>query len=174
MGPLSIKINTQDTKTGVPMFADGSWVHLRLTGLDSAAVENKGTVLKWKWELIDPAPSVDSSRDGTCDPIYPGKFGSSYFESIQLYDKNTDFSIPEDQRPAPDWAVKKICARLDGLLNTGDPGNKKGKDARPQFDEQLVPQLLGKALWAQMKVRTGEYEGNEISKIMSEADYAKP
>lgn len=167
MGPLSISLPTSTTKTGVPMFADNTYVHFRLTELTSSHNEGKGDVIKFKWELIDEAASVDSQR-GEGETIKPGKFGSTYFENVPLYDKNTDPANPQ----VPDWAVKKICARLDALLDTGDPGNKKGKEPRPEFNADLVPNLLGKSVWAMMKVKGGEYEGNEISKIMSEQVYA--
>lgn len=167
-GPLSISINTASAKTGIPKFADNSWVHLRCAEVKFDSTE-KGHVVKWKWELVDPAASEESAA-GTGEPILPGKFGSTYFETVQLYDKNTDPNNPV----VPDWAVTKLSVREDALLNTGDADNKKGKDVRPNFDQDLLPTLFGKTCWAQMKIRKGEYEGNEISKMMSEADYAKP
>lgn len=160
MGPLSININTSAAKTVAPMINDGEWVELRLTALEGASNE-KGDYLKWKWELVNPAPSVASAK-GEGDPIFPGKMGSIIFENIQLYSK------PDSKDP--DWFKKKIAVRLDGLLGTGDAENKKGKPARPDLTSELVPQLLGKTIRAKMKVKTGEFEGNEIGNIMFPGD----
>jgi hypothetical protein len=155
--PLDISINLGDTKTAVPTVADGTLVNLRLVSLTQGSNE-KGKSLQWEYDLVDPAPDTDG---GT---IKPGDFGSKIFEHIALYAK------PEakDQK----WFEKRIAARLDALLGTGDKGNSKGKPERPNLNAALVPELIGRTLIAKMKVRKDEYGGNEIGTVTFPGDIA--
>jgi hypothetical protein len=157
-GPLNISLNTAEAKTSVPLFAPG-YVKLRLAKLSQDEVPDKGSVIKLEYDLVDPAPNTDG---GT---ILPGQMGSKFFESIQLYDKNTKFGDP-----APKWAVEKISKRIDALLNTGDAGNSKGKDPRPNLSPELIPLLIGQVMIAKMNVRTGDYVGNEIAQALNPSE----
>lgn len=163
MGPLSISIATDQAKTSVPMFAPDQYIPMRLTAIEQGHVEGKGDTIKFTWELINPAPSVASVR-GEGDPIEPGKFGSKFFDTVRLYDKNT----PAGQ--VPEMAQKAICQRQDALLGTGDAGNKAGKPTRPPFNGETAPELFGKVAHIKFKVKTGEYEGNEIAGLRFPGD----
>lgn len=154
-GPLSINLDTANAKTSVPMIADGQYARWRLTAVD-VNDGDKGQTLKFKYELTAPAPSTEGT------PINPGDFGSTFFENIQLYSK------PDSKDPT--WFVKRIASRLDALLGTGDAGNAKGKPQRPSFTGELIPTLIGKELVAKMKVRTGEYTGNEFGVTLFPGD----
>jgi hypothetical protein len=155
--PLDISLNLGDTKTAVPMIKDGELVTLRLATLGQGATE-KGKSLKFEYDLQHPAPDSDG---GT---INPGAMGSKVFENIQLYAK------PDAKDPK--WYEKRIATRIDALLGTGDKDNKKGKPARPDLNSQLVPQLIGKTLVAKVRVKTGEYTGNEIVSVTFPGDIA--
>lgn len=163
MGPLSISLPTSGAKTSVPMFAENQYVPMRLVSVEQGEVEGKGTTIKFTWDLINPAPSVDSQR-GEGPPIEPGKFGSKFFDTVRFYDKDT----PQGQ--IPERAQKAICQRQDALLGTGDPNNKKGKPVRPDFNGDTVPDLLGKIAHIRFKVKTGEFEGNEIADLRFPGD----
>ena len=155
--PLDISLNLGDTKTAIPTIADGHVCRLKLVNLTQGANE-KGKDLKWEYELQDPAPDSDG---GT---ITPGAMGSKIFEHIQLYAK------PDAKDPK--WFEKKIATRIDALMGTGDKENKKGKPVRPDLSAQLVPQLIGKTLVAKMRVKTGDYTGNEIASVTFPGDIA--
>lgn len=155
--PLSISVGLSDTKTAIPMIRDGEQVVLKLVNLSQGKTD-KGDSLKFEYDLVNPAPDTEG---GT---INPGAMGSKIFENIQLYAK-ADAKDPE-------WFKKRIAARLDALLGTGDIGNKRGKPQRPDLSAQLVPQLLGKTLIAKMRVKTGEYTGNEIASTTYPGDIA--
>lgn len=163
MGPLSISLPTSGAKTSVPMFAPDQYIPMRLANIEQGHVENKGDTIKFTWELINPAPSVASVR-GEGDPIEPGKFGSKFFDTVRFYDKDT----PQGQ--VPERAQKAICQRQDALLGTGDVGNKKGKPPRPDFNGETAPELFGKVAHIKFKVKTGEFEGNEIADLRFPGD----
>jgi hypothetical protein len=155
--PLDISLNLGDTKTAIPTIKDGELVPLRLVSLGQVATE-KGKSTKWEYDLVSPAPDSDGGV------INPGAMGSKVFENIQLYAK------PDAKDPK--WYEKRIATRIDALLGTGDKDNKKGKPPRPDLNSQLVPQLIGKTLVAKMRVRTGEYTGNEIASVTYPGDIA--
>jgi len=155
--PLSITLNTSAAKTSVPLIQDNVICEFRLTELTFPMVEGKGQSTKWKFELVKPTVTTEGT------PMNPGDFGSTQFVNIQLYAK------PDAKDPQ--WFVKRIAAMLDALLGTGDPGNPKGKPARPDFSSQLVPTLIGKTLLAKMKVKTGEYVGNEFAAVFFPGDH---
>jgi hypothetical protein len=150
-GPLSINLDITKAKTQVPLFAENQYIEFRLTELSQAEVPQKGNVLKFKWQLVNPAAGADGP------PINPGDFGSTFFEQVQLYAK------PDAKDP--EWFLKRIAARIDGLLGTGDEGNAKGKPPRPALSADLVPTLIGKTVFFKMKVKTGEFAGNEVADI---------
>lgn len=159
-GPLNLSLDTQTAKTSVPKFLEGIHVKMRLTAINQDTVEGKGQVIKFAYELVDPAPQQDSQ-----EPLLPGAFGSKVFDSVQLYDKNTK---PGD--PAPSWSINKICARQDGFLGTGDEGNKKGKPTRPKFDAECVSKMLGQVAFFKFKNKTGDYDGQDIASITHPSD----
>jgi hypothetical protein len=155
--PLDISINLGDTKTAIPAIADNTMVNLRLTNL-SQVNGDKGKSLRFEYDLVDPAPD---SEGGT---INPGSFGSKVFEHIALYAK------PDAKDPK--WFEKRIASRVDALLGTGDKGNSKGKPSRPNFNAQLVPQLIGKVMVAKMRLRKDDFGGNEIASVTYPGDIA--
>lgn len=156
-GPLDISLDLSNTKTAIPLIADGQYVELRLVKL-SMESNDKGKSTKWEYDLVKPAPDTEG---GT---IVPGGMGSKQFENIQLYAK------PDAKDPK--WFEKKIATRMDALLGTGEAGNKKGKPTRPNFDTSAVEQMIGKTLVAKMKVKTGEYVGNEFATVTFPSDIA--
>ena len=158
MGPLDITVKTSTAKTGIPIIPQGAWVEFKLESIVPEQGE-KGIVTKWKWTTTHPV----SDENGKTLAV-----GFPFFENIQFYDKNTS---PENPG-VPEWAAKKISVRLDGLLGTGDEGNNKGYPVRPDFSGDLIPNLIGKIIRAEMKKRTGEYEGNEFGKIVHPAHVA--
>lgn len=141
-------------KTTVPVIANDRWVKVRLANLTQQANE-KGQMLKFEYHLLEPAPTIDGE---TVKPGFP------LFENITLYSKDT----PPGQ--IPEFAQTKICKRIDAMLGTGDPGNKKGRPPRPAFNGELVPSLIGKELYLQVKAKTGEYEGNDVVQVRHPSD----
>lgn len=159
-GPLNINLDMSDVKTAVPIIADGHLTRWRLEKVTAKEVENKGNSVQFEYKLVQPAPTTD---DGV---IHPGDFGSTFFETIQLYAK------PDAKDPK--WFLKKIATRVDALIGTADKGNKAGKPERPVgFDANVIAQLIGKELIAQMKVRTGDFNGNEFNKVFFPPDLEK-
>lgn len=149
-GPLNISIATDQTKTNIPMFVEKTYVKVRFAKVQQDSVPDKGDVIKFEFDLVDPAPNQEG---GT---ILPGQMGSKVFVSVQLYDKNTK---PGD--PAPKWATERICKIQDAFLGTGDPDNKKNKPPRPPFNAELVPSLIGQIAFLQFKNGVGEYSGKQ-------------
>lgn len=158
-GPLDISLDLSNTKTVVPMVADGHLCKWRCKNIGMATSE-KGKMVKYEWNLVDPAPNTDGGQ------IKPGEMGATFFETVTLYDKNT----PAGE--VPEWAKKKIAQRIDALLGTGDPGNTKGKPTRPNFDAACVAQMIGKELIAKMKVRRDENGGNDFGTLTFPGDIA--
>lgn len=154
-GPLSINIDLSQTKTAVPMVADGHLCRWRLVNLTGASTE-KGNVLKFEYDLVSPAPNIEGGI------INPGEMGAKHFENIQLYAK------PDAKDPK--WFEKKIATRIDALLGSGDAGNTKDKPTRPSLSAETVPTLIGKELIAKMAVKTGEYTGNEFKAVYFPGD----
>src|SRR6266446_1307769 len=149
--PLSISLNLSGTKTAIPMVKDGEMVKLRLVSL-SQIKGDKGNSLRFEFDLVDPAPDTEGST------INPGAFGSKIFENVAMYAK------PDAKDPK--WYEKKISNIVDGLLGTGDAGNKKGKPTRPDLSAELVPQLIGKELVVKMKVQQDDnFTGNRLGTI---------
>lgn len=156
--PLSISLNLSGTKTAIPMIADGTMVRLRLVSL-SQIKGDKGNTLRFEYDLVEPAPDTEG---GT---INPGAFGSKIFENVALYAK------PDAKDPL--WFNSVISKRIDALLGTGDPGNKKGKPVRPDLSAEVVPQLIGKELVAKMKVQQDDnFTGNRIQTVTYPGDIA--
>ena len=156
--PLDISLKLGSTKTAIPAFADNSMVVLRLISLSQQKGE-KGNTLRFEYDLVEPATDTEGN------PIKPGDFGSKVFENIALYAK------PDAKDPL--WYEKRISARVDSLLGTGDRGNSKGKPERPDLDAKLVPQLIGKILIAKMRLRKDDFGGSEISSTTFPGDIAQ-
>lgn len=152
--PVSISMDLSTVKTTVPVIANDRWVKVRLANLSQQANE-KGQMLKFEYHLLEPAPTIDGA---TVNPGFP------LFENITLYSKDT----PPGE--IPEFAKTKICKRIDAMLGTGDPENKKGRPVRPAFNAGLVPTLIGKELYLQVTAKTGDYEGNDIKQVRAIAD----
>lgn len=158
-GPLDINLPTGEAKTQVPVVADGKWVDLRLANITQGYVPQKGKVLKFTWELASPTVTTEGR------PLNPGDFGSSFFDDIQLYDKNT-----KEGDPAPKWAINKLSKRIDACLGTGDKDNPKGKPTRPDFGSEVGGMMIGKLAKVKMGVKTGDFTGNEFKDVQFPAD----
>jgi hypothetical protein len=168
--PISISLPTGEVKTAVPLIADGTWALWRLEKISQNNVEtkdevlrvdgsrgNSGTRITFEFKLVSPVPTTEG------DTLNPGDFGASFFDHVPLYAK------PDSKKPK--WFMDRICSRIDGLLGTADRGNSEGKPERPEFTPDLVPILIGQELYAKMKVRTGDYKGNEIADVRFPGDY---
>lgn len=154
-GPLSISFNIADVKTGRPIIHDGATVRIRFAGLQETSNDN-GKMLVPEVHLLEKTTDVDGKD------INPG---FSVRDRITLYDKNT----PPDKYP--DRAVQRICQIVDAFLNTGDPGNKKERPSRPDFNAETVALMIGKEAYIKVKAKVGgEYEGNDIVKYISTLD----
>lgn len=141
----------------MPLIADDSTVQIRFKTVKENKTE-KGTVLVFEYTTSAPC---QSSEGGTINPGFP------LFERVQLYDKNTAAG------EVPDWAMKRICNRIDGFMGTADPENKKGKPARPNFSPQLIAEMVGREAFARVKVRvTPDYTGNDIVSLSYPGDVA--
>lgn len=138
-GPLSISLDLSDTKTAIPLIANNSMGRVRLANVSQVPGE-KGITTKWEYHLLEPLPS---NEGGQINP------GFKVFENIQLYSK------PDSKNP--NWFKEKIARRIDALLGTGDPDNKKNKPARPGFNPETVGMLIGKEAIAKFVI--GKTEG---------------
>lgn len=164
-GPLNLTAPTESAKTAIPMFPEGTYVKFRLKEIGQDAVPDKGNdagVIKFEFELVEPAPDQEG---GT---IAPGALGSKVFVNVQNYDKNT----PAAPGVWPKWALEKLAKIQDGLLGTGDTGNKKGKPARQGFGPQLVPSLIGQVTFLKFKNKTGDFIGQDVQSFTFPGDVA--
>jgi hypothetical protein len=159
-GPLDISLDLSKTKTTVPMVADGHLCEWRLEKVGTRNAEGKGKMVTFEWKLTQPAPNTEGGQ------IKPGEMGATLFDNIALFDKNTP------QGETPEWAQKRIAQRIDALLGTGDEGNPKGKPARPTFNAETVSQMIGKTVVAKMKVKGGDFPGNEFGILTFPGDIA--
>lgn len=148
--PISINLNTESAETTLPLIVDGTVVKMRLAGLEQVDKEDK-TSLKWRFDLLEPAPTEDG---GEVSPGFP------IFVNIPCYASET----AKDK----EWFIKKISKFIDGLLGTGDPNNKDGKETRPSFNADLVPSLIGQETFGTVSIErsnTSDYVGNGIKKL---------
>lgn len=158
-GPLDINLDLSKTKTTVPMVADGHLCEWRFEKAGMKTSE-KGPMVVLEWKLTQPAPNTEGGQ------IKPGEMGATLFENIALFDKNTP------QGEVPKWAQERLAKRIDATLGTGDEGNAKGKPARPAFNAETVSQMIGKTVVAKMRVRSGDYVGNEFGTLTFPGDIA--
>lgn len=138
-GPLSITLSTSQIKTAIPQIADNSWVNLKLNAVKEGDIPNKGKTIEFEFQLAERA----TSADGT--PIEPNGLGSKVFHTLFLFGKDG----PEAAMTRAAVDAGKV---IDGLLGTGDPSNNKGKPVRPDFGPQVIPDLVGKNVFALTKL----------------------
>lgn len=158
-GPLDINLDLSKTKTTVPMIADGHLCELRLEKVaQKQASDNKGNMVVFEWKITQPCPNTEGGQ------IKPGEMGATIFDNIALFDKNTPAGT------VPEWASRRIAQRIDAVLGTGDEGNPKGKPSRPAFNAETVSQMIGKVMVAKMKVKGGDFPGNELGTLTFPGD----
>jgi hypothetical protein len=156
---LSINLDLSKQKTSIPVLAENGsgkgGYRVRFANVKQTTVENKGDVLAFELHLLEPAPTTDGLQ------VKPGFV---IWDRVYLYGKDT----PPGE--VPEMALTKLSKITDALLGTGDEGNKDGKPTRPAFNNDLIPTLIGKETLIKVKVKTGEYEGNEVSKYTYPGD----
>lgn len=168
-------MDLSQVETTFPLIANDTYCLWRVKAvsteqknLDGLAVQGvhangAGTVLKMEFDLVEPAVDTEGK------PILPGGRGGKFFESTNLYSK---VGGKDDS-----WFVKKIAERVDALLGTEGPEGKGVKPKRPTINlaspniaAELSQLLIGATLKAKMRVKTGEYTGNEFAKVYFPAD----
>lgn len=140
-GPLSIKTST--TSTAIPLIADGQLARFRVNGL--TLDQKEGTLfpqVRVDARLLDPTPSAEGT---TLNPGFP------LFITFPLGSK-------EDPNTIPEWSVQALAKFQDGVLGTGDAGNKKDKVVRPDFTQESFPDYIGKEFFAKVGVRKSKDE----------------
>jgi hypothetical protein len=165
--PLDISYDTSTAKTVVPLIAHNTLTRLKLNNLKVDSSE-KGDATTFEWVITEPVPTSEGGQ------LRPGDFGATIFDTVYMYAK------PDAKNPA--WFVPQICKRIDALLGTGDPGNRKGKPNRPALNlapgqsraaiESVMPTLVGKEIVAKVAVRKDEGYGekNELTTFMFPGD----
>lgn len=162
--PVSISLNTSSVKTSIPVIADGHQVRSRLAKIaqlepkDGKGANIGGQViggLLFEYHTLEPAPTTDG---GQVKPGFP------IFERIMFYDKDTPMG------EMPERVAQRISKHIDAFLGTGDVDDKKGKPARPEFTGETVAAMIGKEAFLKLKAKTGEYEGNDVSKLTFPGD----
>lgn len=153
--PLSISFDLADVKTAIPIILDGHICRVRFVNVVQSLKDNDPAKpsLKWEFHLLDPAPT---NEGGMVAP------GFKLFENIACYAK--------EGAQKPKWFLEKICKFIDGFLGTADADNKKNKPPRPKFDANTVQMMIGKESFVKVKVKTGEYTGNEIASLTFPGD----
>lgn len=157
--PLSISIPTNNAKVGIPDIAYDTWVRLQLKNI-SQDTNEKGPIVTFEFELMDPASNTDG---GT---ILPGQVGSKVFDKVYCYGQ-------DDKKPEDRFYVQKICKRIDAILHTGDPDNKKNLPPRPEFNGETAAKMLGGILFARMgasKQQDGSPGRGEIKELKHPED----
>jgi hypothetical protein len=141
--PLSISLNLTDISTAVPLIADGTVARVRLRNI-SQTERDGNPVIKWELALAEPATTTEGDQVRVGFPIFIS------FDTSQ------------------EFLMQKMARFVDGFLGTGDPNNKKGKPPRPQFNAQIVSQMIGAEAMAKITViksKKSDYVGNDISTI---------
>ncbi len=161
---LFTNFNLSEAKTSIPIIAADHKCKVRLAGVKGKSSE-KGDSLSFQYDLLEPAPTGDGGR---VEPGFP------LFDNVTFYDKNT----PQGEIPAR--SITKLGKIIDALLGTGDNGNKAGKPARPAIGagvnsiEELAAAfteaLLAREMFVKVRVKTGDFEGNEVASYINPAD----
>lgn len=138
-GPLTFQLPTHETKTAIPVPAEGQWYRLRLVSIEQLTDEEGKASVRFNSELVDPTP-----QDGG-GTLEPGKFGSKINITVPLYAK-------ADAKNKT-WYLEKISKIQDAVMGTGDPDNKKGKPVRPQLTQEVATQMQGAIFFCKNKHR---------------------
>lgn len=158
-GPLNLTLPTGNAKTSMPKLVEDTYIKVRLNAIKQDTVENKGDTITFEFNLSAPAPNQDG---GT---ISPGQMGSKMFHTLYLYGK-------DGAEAAALRATESISKILDGVLGTGDPDNKKGKQPRPDFGPQLVPALIGQETLIKVRNPKGDRTSQDIVSFTYPGDVA--
>jgi hypothetical protein len=148
--PLSININLTDVSTEVPLIVDGTMAKVRLRNV-SQTERDGNPVIKWEFTLAEPAPTTQG------DQVRAG------FPLFVTFDTSHEF------------LMQKMARFVDAFLGTGDANNRKGKPPRPQFNADVVSQMIGTEAMAKitvMKSKKSDYVGNDIASMTWLGDLA--
>ena len=148
--PLNTNLNLSKIKTTIPLIQDGTMVKVRLADITESQRDG-ATIIKMEFRLVDGAASDDGGHVGAGFPLFV----------------NFDTSL--------EFLQQKLARFIDGLLGTGDEGNKRGKAARPDLTPDLVPTLIGKEAVAKIIVsrsKKSDYVGNDIQGLTFLGDLA--
>lgn len=159
-GPLSITLPTSTTKSAMPQIASNTWAKFKYAApvkQRTIAGEGKGDVLDFEFHLAEPASDTEGKT------INPGGVGSKQFHTVFMYGK-------DGKEAALDRATKEVNKILDAMLGTGDPGNAKGKPARPDFNNELQPSLIGLTFWGKVRARQNDPSRNDIVEFRHESE----
>lgn len=156
-GPLNLTLPTGSAVITVPFFVEKTYVKVRFAKVSQETVPEKGDVIRFDFDLVDPAPN---QAGGT---ILPGQIGSKLSKTVYLYGK-------DGAEAAQARATNDVSRILDGFLGTGDEGNKAGKPTRPQFDATVVPTLIGQTALVQFRNPTGDRTSQDISSFTFPGD----
>jgi hypothetical protein len=148
--PLNTNLNLSKVKTTIPLIQDGTMVKVRLADITETQRDG-ATIIKMEFRLVDGAPTDDGHQIGAGFPLFV----------------NFDTSL--------EFLQQKMARFIDGLLGTGDEGNKRGKPARPDLTPELVPTLIGKEAVAKVIVtrsKKSDYVGNDVQGLTYLGDLA--
>jgi hypothetical protein len=140
--PLNIHLDLSKIKTALPLIQE-CMTKVRLEDITENQRDG-ATIVKMEFHLTEGAPSEDGSRVNAGFPIFVN------FDTSQV------------------WLQQKLAKFIDGLLGTGDEGNKKGKPARPDFGPELLPDLIGREAIAKVVItrsKKSDYVGNDITSL---------
>lgn len=142
--PLSISVDLSTVKTTPPLIADNTLATVRLSSITEVQRDSGVLVLKWEFHLADDVKTEDGGKLNAGFPLF------------------VNFDLSRD------FLLVKMARFVDGLLGTGDKGNRRGKAARPDFNQELVEQLIGRAAVAKIiitKSKSSDYVGNDIASL---------
>lgn len=138
MGPLS-NLNTSRASTAVPLIADAQMGPFRVEQLTVDQPEGNRTWPQLKAKLVSVIAMASSEG-------HPINAGWPLFITFPLGTK-------DNPAVAPDWAGPAIAKFQDGVLGTGDEGNKKGKPTRPDLTEESLPEYIGKTVVCKIGIK---------------------
>lgn len=137
--PLNISLDLTNVETTLPILPDGDY---RFQIAESAIVPNKdATGYNWKLKLglADPATAVDGR------PVAPN-FPVFHTMALQAREDSND----------KEAFKRSIGEAIDAIYGTD-------KSNRPNFNAQLVQDVVGKTVKATIAIDT--YQGNQNNKV---------
>ena len=135
-------MNLTDISTTVPLIADGTMAQVRLRNI-SQTERDGNPVIKWEFALVEPALH------------YRGRSGPRRVPA--LHHLRHQPRVPD----AEDGPLRRCASWAPGT-----PTTRKANRRRPQFNADIVSQMIGAEAMAKItvtEIEKSDYVGNDIA-----------